>query len=139
VAGSGRQLPGRRSDGGRRRPLGAVGTILHSNGDGLNIAVRNGRIVGVRGWADDRVNHGRLGPKDLFGWQANNSPERLTRPLVRRDGKLTETDWDTAMETIDARTKALLDEQGVDAARIRAAVAGLRRAREKLEKAGYSR
>ncbi|MDQ1660072.1 MAG: hypothetical protein QOJ68_52 [Blastococcus sp.] len=58
---------------------------------------------------------------------------------MRRDGKLTETDWDTAMETIDARTKALLDEQGVDAARIRAAVAGLRRAREKLEKAGYSR
>ena len=43
-------------------------TILHSNGDGLDIAVKDGHIVGVRGRAVDRVNHGRLGPKDLFGW-----------------------------------------------------------------------
>ena len=61
-------------------------SILHSNGDALDIAVKDGRIVGVRGRAQDRVNHGRLGPKDLFGWQANNSPDRLTKPLVRRDG-----------------------------------------------------
>ena len=43
-------------------------SILHSNGDGLDIAVKGGRIVGVRGREVDRVNHGRLGPKDLFGW-----------------------------------------------------------------------
>ena len=41
-------------------------SILHSNGDALDIAVKDGRIVGVRGRADDRVNHGRLGPKDLL-------------------------------------------------------------------------
>jgi anaerobic selenocysteine-containing dehydrogenase len=87
-------------------------TILHSNGDGLDIAVKDGRIVGVRGRADDRVNHGRLGPKDLFGWQANNSPDRLTRPLIRRGGELVETDWDTAMAAVVGRTKELLDEQG---------------------------
>src|SRR4051812_29685836 len=87
-------------------------TILHSNGDGLDIAVKDDRIVGVRGRADDRVNHGRLGPKDLFGWQANNSPDRLTRPLVRRRGKLVETDWDTAMSHVVERTKGLLDEHG---------------------------
>lgn len=54
--------------------------VLHSNGDGLDIAVRGGRIVGVRGRADDRVNHGRLDTKDLFGWQATTprtgSPRR---------------------------------------------------------------
>ena len=33
----------------------------------LDIAVKDGRIVGVRGRADDRVNHGRLGPKGLYG------------------------------------------------------------------------
>src|SRR5947209_4294745 len=52
--------------------------VLCSNGCGLDIAVADGRIVGVRGRADDRINHGRLGPKGLFGWQANNSPDRLT-------------------------------------------------------------
>jgi anaerobic selenocysteine-containing dehydrogenase len=86
--------------------------ILHSNGDGLDIAVKGERIVGVRGRAVDRVNHGRLGPKDLYGWQANNSPERLTMPLIRRDGKLVETDWESAMAAVAGRTKELLAERG---------------------------
>jgi anaerobic selenocysteine-containing dehydrogenase len=90
-------------------------SILHSNGDALDIAVKDGRIVGVRGRGDSRVNHGRLGPKDLFGWQANASPDRLARPLVRRDGRLEETDWDTAMDAVVTRSKELLDEQGPSA------------------------
>lgn len=94
-----------------------VGTasILHSNGDAMNIAVKDGRMVGVRGRADDRVNRGRLGPKDLFGWQANASSDRLTQPLVRVDGRLVECDWDTAMDRITKRTKKLLAEQGPSA------------------------
>ncbi len=88
--------------------------VLHSNGDGLDIAVKDGRIVGVRGRLSDRVNHGRLDPKDLFGWQANSSADRLTSPLVRRNGELVESDWDTAMELIVRRSKALLDARGTD-------------------------
>lgn len=87
-------------------------SILHSNGDGLDIAVKDDRICGVRGRADDRVNHGRLGVKDLYGWQANASPDRLTRPLVRENGVLVETDWDTAMDRVVGRTTELLEEQG---------------------------
>jgi ferredoxin-nitrate reductase len=87
-------------------------SILHSNGDGQDIAVKGGRIVGVRGRAGDRVNHGRLGPKDLYGWQANNSPDRLTRPLVREGDELVETDWDDAMARIVNRSRELLDGPG---------------------------
>lgn len=90
-------------------------SILHSNGDALDIAVKDGGIVGVRGRADSRVNHGRLGPKDLFGWQANRSADRLTRPLIRIDGELVETDWDTAMQAMVDRSNELLDEQGPSA------------------------
>ncbi|TRW44078.1 molybdopterin oxidoreductase family protein [Georgenia yuyongxinii] len=90
-------------------------SVLHSNGDALDIAVQDGRIVGVRGRASDRVNHGRLGPKDLFGWQANASPDRLTRPLVREGGELVETDWDTAMDRVAGRARELLDTQGASA------------------------
>lgn len=86
--------------------------VLHSNGDGLDIAVKDGRIVGVRGRADDRVNHGRLDPKDLFGWQANHARDRLRTPLIRQDGVLVESDWDTAMDRIVARSRQLLDERG---------------------------
>ena len=90
-------------------------SLLHSNGDAMDIAVKDGRIVGVRGRADDRVNRGRLGPKDLFGWQANSSPDRLTQPLIRRDGELVETDWDTAMEAVVDRSKELLQGSGPSA------------------------
>jgi ferredoxin-nitrate reductase len=87
-------------------------SILHSNGDALDIAVSDGRIAGVRGRAKDRVNRGRLDPKDLYGWQANNSPDRLVRPLVREGGRLVESDWDTAMSRIVNRSKELLSEPG---------------------------
>ncbi len=87
-------------------------SILHSNGDGLDIAVKDGRIVGVRGRAKDRVNHGRVDPKDLYGWQANGSRDRLTRPLVREGGRLVETDWDTAMDRIVEKSRELLDGPG---------------------------
>ncbi|MEU8241229.1 nitrate reductase [Actinoplanes missouriensis] len=87
-------------------------SILHSNGDAIDIAVKDQKIAGVRGRAADRVNRGRLDPKDLYGWQANNSPDRLTRPLIRRDGRLVETDWDTAMSRIVERSRQLLDGPG---------------------------
>jgi ferredoxin-nitrate reductase len=87
-------------------------SVLHSNGDAMDIAVRDGRIVGVRGREHDRVNHGRLGPKDLFGWQANNSPDRLMRPLIREGGRLVESDWETAMGRLVERSKQLLTDPG---------------------------
>jgi len=89
--------------------------MLHSNGDGLEFAVCDGRIVGVRGRADDRVNHGRLDPKDLFGWQAVQSPDRLRTPLVRRDGELVEAGWDEAMDLVVAHAQELLGKQGPSA------------------------
>jgi len=87
-------------------------SLLHSNGDAMDIAVAGGRIVGVRGRANDRVNHGRLDVKDLYGWQAVNSRERLTRPLIRRGGGLEPTDWDTALTAIVERCRGLLDSHG---------------------------
>jgi len=86
--------------------------VLHSNGDGLDIAVKDGRIAGVRGRVVDRVNHGRLDPKDLFGWQANGSPDRLSQPLVRKDGELVPADWDTALDRVVRHSRTLLDERG---------------------------
>jgi anaerobic selenocysteine-containing dehydrogenase len=87
-------------------------SVLHSNGDAMDIAVRDGRIVGVRGRASDRVNRGRLDPKDLYGWQAMGSADRLTRPLVRRGGRLVESNWDEAMGVVVDRSRELLDEPG---------------------------
>jgi len=85
--------------------------VLCSNGCGVDIAVSQGRMVGVRGRESDRVNHGRLGPKGLLGWQGQLR-DRLERPLVRRDGRLVEAGWEEAMDLVVRRSRELLDSKG---------------------------
>ncbi|MFC5790245.1 nitrate reductase [Agromyces tardus] len=86
---------------------------LCSNGCGCDIAVKDGRMVGIRGRIDDAINHGRLGPKGLYAsWQGMEHHDRLTTPLVRRDGELVPASWDEAMAMIVERSRALLDEVG---------------------------
>ena len=78
--------------------------VLCSAGCGLDIGVTRGRMVGVRGRPDDRVNRGRLGPKGLHGWEANHSTDRLTQPLIRRDGRLQPASWDAALGVVAERS-----------------------------------
>ena len=82
--------------------------VLCSNGCGMDIGVKDGRIVGVRGRAVDAVNRGRLGPKGLHGWEANGSSDRLQYPLIRRNGVLERATWDEAMDLIVERSRALI-------------------------------
>ena len=57
---------------------------LRSKGCACDLAVKEGRLVGIRGRAADVVNHGRLGPKGLFGhWTWPDDPDRLRRPMIR--------------------------------------------------------
>src|SRR6476469_3096694 len=85
--------------------------VLCSNGCGLDIGVSDGRIVGVRGRADDHVNHGRLGPKGLFAWKANHSADRLNHPLIRKNGKLQKATWPEAMNLIVTKARDLIKKE----------------------------
>jgi ferredoxin-nitrate reductase len=89
--------------------------VLCSNGCGVDIGVKNGKIVGVRGRTEDRVNRGRLGPKGLHGWVANASKQRLTTPLIRRNGQLEPASWDEAMSLIVQRSKEICDQYTANA------------------------
>src|SRR5436189_5340844 len=66
--------------------------VLCSNGCALDIAVKGGRIVGVRGRAVDAVNKGRLGPKGLNGWEANNSTRSAAASSPQNTRKITARD-----------------------------------------------
>src|SRR4051812_3935224 len=80
---AGGEWPARRDEhtqAGAERWVQSV-CMLCSNGCALDIGVRDGKMVGVRGRVEDRVNRGRLGPKGLHGWQANASADRLRTPL----------------------------------------------------------
>lgn len=83
--------------------------VLCSNGCGMDVGVKAGRIVGVRGRDDDHTSRGRLGPKGLHGWEANHSTDRLTHPLIRRGGKLREASWDEAMGLVVRQCQEIRD------------------------------
>jgi ferredoxin-nitrate reductase len=103
--------------GSRKSPIDGVQSacLLCSNGCGLDIGVKDGRIVGVRGRAVDIVNKGRLGPKGLNAWEANHSADRLRRPLVRLHGKLQPASWDEAMNVLVERTKQVRERYSASA------------------------
>lgn len=85
--------------------------VLCSNGCGIDIGVKDGKIVGVRGRAIDNVNRGRLGPKGMNAWVANNSPDRLQKPLIKKHGKLEEATWEEAMDLIVKKSKEIVEKQ----------------------------
>ncbi|KAG7531329.1 hypothetical protein FFLO_04450 [Filobasidium floriforme] len=79
------------------------------NGCGADIGVADGKIVGIRGRAVDRVNKGRLGPKGMCSWEYNGHPDRLKTPLIRKQGKLEPASWDEAMELIVNKSKEIIE------------------------------
>jgi anaerobic selenocysteine-containing dehydrogenase len=86
--------------------------LLCSNGCGIELGVKEGRIIGVRGTPTDRVSHGRLGPKGLFAWQGQQK-DRLTTALVRdSSGTLVETPYDVAMDLVVKKSRELLAAKG---------------------------
>ncbi|MHC4849231.1 MAG: molybdopterin-dependent oxidoreductase, partial [Planctomycetota bacterium] len=69
-------------------------------GCGIHLGVRDDRIVSARGVRENPSNEGRLCVKGRFGFDFVNSPDRLTTPLIRRDGELVEATWDEALDLI---------------------------------------
>jgi NADH-quinone oxidoreductase subunit G len=66
---------------------------------GCRMAVQSSanRLVRYLGIDSDPVNHSWLCDKGRFGFEANASPERVTTPLVRRDGQLVPVSWPEAL------------------------------------------
>ncbi len=82
---------------------------------GLAVTTRNGDVVSVRGDDEDVFSHGFLCPKSQGLKQLNEDPDRVTRPLVRRDGELVEASWDEAFAEVDRGLTGVLDAGGRDA------------------------
>lgn len=84
-----------------------------SVGCGCYIAVKDKKVVGIKGNGDHPINRGRLGPKGENQWYANNAPDRLTTPLVRNsEGNLEPASWDKAMNLIVEKAKQSMKEKG---------------------------
>ncbi len=80
-------------------------------GCGIDLGVRGNRIVSVRGNIHSPVNKGNLCVKGRFGYEFVNHPQRLTVPLIKRNGEFIEASWDEALDLIAEKLAGYKGEQ----------------------------
>jgi len=80
----------------------------------LELWVTDNKIAKVRG-VDAVPNYGSTCVKGRFGHTYINKQDRLTRPLVRRNGTLEPASWDDALAIIADRLATIKSEHGADA------------------------
>lgn len=81
----------------------------------LDLNVLNGKIVKVTGNSEyGEPNHGSLCVKGRFGMDFVNHPDRLTTPLIRKNGELEEATWDEAYDFITEKFTAIKEKNGAD-------------------------
>lgn len=80
----------------------------------IDLHVQDNKVVKVTGVEDLPPNNGSLCVKGRFGYHFIDSPERLTVPLIRKDGELQEASWDEALDLVANRFKEIRDTSGPD-------------------------
>jgi len=83
-------------------------------GCSICLEVKDNQIVRVTPGRGDSVNRGALCVKGSYGCDFVNSPDRLTKPLVRRGDTFEEVSWDEALEQVAGGLKQLRDDHGCD-------------------------
>lgn len=101
---------------GQQKPEREVKSVCPYCGVGCNIKLgtRGRKVVQVRGDHDNPVNEGELCVKGRFGFEFINHPERLSKPLVKKNGKLEEASWDEALDKVSQKLKEICDQNGAD-------------------------
>jgi formate dehydrogenase alpha subunit len=94
----------------------SVKTVCPFCGTGCTfyLDVAGGKIVGVRPDFDSPVSRGSLCVKGQFGWEFVHSPDRLTTPLIRENGRFREATWDEAYDLIVERLGSIKEAFGPD-------------------------
>ncbi len=78
----------------------------------IELHVKDNQIVRVYGVEGDTDNEGSLCVKGRFGNDFVNSPNRLTKPLLRKNGKLEEVEWEEAFDFTANKLLEIKDKYG---------------------------
>lgn len=69
-------------------------------GSNLAVHVKDSKVHRVVPVENEAVNECWLSDKDRFSYEGLNSPDRLTRPMIKQDNKWLEVEWATALEYV---------------------------------------
>ncbi len=82
-------------------------------GSNLVVQVKNDRVMRVLPLENEAVNECWLSDKDRYSYEALNTGERLTRPMVKGANGWQESDWQDALDAVVAGLRAAGKDTGV--------------------------
>ena len=80
----------------------------------IDLHVRDGEIVEVTSPVMVGPGQGNTCVKGCYGYAFVNHEDRLTAPLVKREGKFVETSWEEALGIVANRMREAMDDKGPD-------------------------
>ena len=86
-----------------------------ATGANLIVQVKNNRVMRVVPLENEEVNECWIADRDRFSYEALNSDERLTQPMLKQDGQWITVDWSTALEYIANGLQHIKTEHGASA------------------------
>ncbi|MBU9721814.1 MULTISPECIES: formate dehydrogenase subunit alpha [Bacillaceae] len=81
----------------------------------IRLNEKTGKVVGVEPRYDWPVTLGKMCPKGVTAYQTIDHPERITKPLIKKNGEFVESTWDEALDLIEKNFKSLQGKHGKDA------------------------
>src|SRR5450830_1654508 len=84
-------------------------------GANLVVEVKAGKVMRVLPLENNDVNECWLSDKDRFAYEGLNSAERLTKPMLKQDGKWQEVEWQVALEYVAHGLRNIRHEHGANA------------------------
>jgi len=86
-----------------------------STGANLIVQVKNHKVLRVVPFENEEVNECWIADRDRFSYEALNSDERLTRPMLKQGGEWKEVDWQTALEYVANGLQQIKSQHGASA------------------------
>lgn len=86
-----------------------------SEGANLIVQVKNNKVLRVLPLENDDVNECWLADRDRFSYEALNTGERLTAPMIKQGGEWKAVDWQTALEYVANGLKQIKADHGATA------------------------
>jgi len=93
---------------GRKRSVSPHDSL----GTNTTVQTKANRVMRVVALDNEAINECWISDRDRFAYEGVNSPERLTVPMVKQEGKWLETDWESALEYVTRSLKTITSDHG---------------------------
>lgn len=85
-----------------------------STGANLIVQVKNNQVMRVVPLENEAVNECWIADRDRYSYEALNSPDRLTQPMLKQGGEWKEVDWQTALEYVATGLRDIKAQHGAN-------------------------